>query len=342
MRALPVLAVALLAFVPPVLSACGQADCEAPTGCLRAERSGGSCGCAEWEIVDTQAVALPFVVTGVEYQAFGASSEFFTERTWIPALERYTDTTLGTNIRVVVRSPGGHEQVARAGSIDPFTGLERVTASVLQTRGTFIGDGPGPVDISDPETDRIDLWINPAVTLDTNAAGGKVVHWTIGPGPAGNGFGPYQQLVLPVRSLREGRSTVAWYDAVLASFGTEGRAAILRFDERLAGPPMSERYLWLESWVLGDGEQTSTLYQWTPCTDPEAFEVLAETAVPLPNGETFVLQYGVQADATCSPQSPGMYLEMTRGCATGYQIFVDRLSGRLMMLAAPHGTCTGP
>ncbi|ACG75464.1 conserved hypothetical protein [Anaeromyxobacter sp. K] len=343
MRALPVLAVALLAVLPPVLSGCGgQAACEVPAGCLRAERTGGSCGCAEWEVVDTQSVAVPYVVTDVQYQPFGAGSTFYIGRAWIPALGRYSDTAPGVNVRAAIRTSDGGERVARVGSVDPLY-MERVTGTVLRTPPTASGAFElDPVDISDPATDVIQLWVNAAVTIDTTAAGEKIVHWTSRPGPdPARPDDAYQGLSVPVRTLQGGTTGLDWIDAYFAGLGPEGRAEIVAFDERVAGPPMSERYLWLESWVLGDREQTATLYQWTPCTDPEAFEVLAETAVPLPGGETFVLQYGVQADASCTPQSPGMYLEMTPGCETGYQMFVDRLSGKLMMLAAPYGTCTG-
>ncbi|ACL67600.1 conserved hypothetical protein [Anaeromyxobacter dehalogenans 2CP-1] len=340
MRALP--ALALLSAVATGLSGCSTGDCAAPAGCVRAERHGGACGCAEWEIVDTQAVTLPYVVTDVDYQPFGAGSGSYTGHAWVPMLDRYSDTSEGTNVRIVIRSADGGERVARVGNVDPATGLERVTESVLRTRRVVtLILAPDPVDISDPGRDFIELWMNAALTVDTDASGARIVHWSLGSGPDPAG-GAYQGIAIPVRTLQEGGSGASWLDDYLAGLGPEGRAEIVAFDERVAGPPMSERYLWIESSVVIDRQHTATLYQWTPCTDPEAFEVLAETAVPLANGETLVLQYGVQADSTCSPQSPGMYLEMTPGCETGYQMFVDRLSGKLMMLASPHGTCTGP
>lgn len=342
MRTLPILAVALLAVVPAVLSGCGQADCEAPTGCLRAERSGGSCGCAEWEIVDTQTVSLPYVVTDVSYQPFGASSFFITGHAWIPLLDRYSDTSEGTNVRAVVRSLDGHEQVARVGTVDPGAGLERVTGSVLRThRVITLGLELEPVDVSDPGRDTIELWMNAVATLETDASGARTVHWSLGSGPE-RMRGVYQGISILVRTLQEGGgSGTDWLDAYLAGLGADGRAEIVAFDERVAGPPISDRYRFLEPGVLIDGQRTGVRYHWAPCEDPEAFEVLAETAVPLAKGETFVLQYGVQADATCSPQYPGAYLGYSRGCSSGYQMFLDRISGKPMMLASPSGTCTG-
>ncbi|MFY3745738.1 hypothetical protein ACOQFB_17635 [Anaeromyxobacter sp. Red801] len=340
MRALSVLA--LLAAAAIGLSGCSTGDCAVPAGCLRAARTGGSCGCAEWEVVDTQEVVLPYVVTDVAYRPFGAKSFFVTGHAWIPLLDRYSDTSEGTIVRAVIRSADGGEQVARVGAVDPATGLERVTGTVLRThRVITLGLEPEPVDVADPGRDSIELWMNAVVSVDTDASGARTVHWSLGSGPVPAMSHNYQGISILVRTLQEGSSGTTWLDAYFADLGAEGRAEIVAFDERVAGPPMSERYLWLDSWSLVDREQFAAQYRWTPCEDPEAFEVLAETAVPLANGDTFVLQYGVQADATCSPQSPGVYLEYSPGCSGGYQMFVDRLSGKLMMLAAPSGTCTG-
>ena len=65
--------------------------------------------------------------------------------------------------------------------------------------------------------------------------------------------------------------------------------------------------------------------------------------MPLGDGDTFILQYGVQADAACAPQRPGLLVGTgTPSCALDAQVFVDWLSGTLLVEPlATSPACTG-
>jgi hypothetical protein len=132
------------------------------------------------------------------------------------------------------------------------------------------------------------------------------------------------------------RGDVTWdalHDAYLAAMDADDRAALLAFDAREAGEAIAfPRYQLLVDVPVDGTFVRAPDATWRPCIDPVDFEVLAETSVPLSDGDAFVLQYGVQMDATCVPQHPGLLVgTATPDCSLRAQVFVDRLSGTLLM-----------
>jgi hypothetical protein len=134
------------------------------------------------------------------------------------------------------------------------------------------------------------------------------------------------------------RGDVHWdvyHDDYLASLSTVERASLLAFDPHGAGSAVEwPRFLFLSEVALVDGmEPVVRGATWWPCADPEEFSVVAQTAVPMSGGDTFVLQYGVQHDASCSPQRPGLLTGTTTlGCTAYASVY-----GRPALGDAAHG-----
>lgn len=318
--------------------------CSAPPGCLGAERVNGGCACLEWETVSTESVALPFVVTEVTYWPVGTASVFRYGFTWDPSMVPESASSLGTTVRAVIRRPDGSEQVARLGSVEygvaPGSELTD-TAMRIEMGGVWTLT----TDVDLPSrSDWIAVWANPAVTVVTNYVGEKTVNWSsrslcVFPGLD---CSRAQGAAFSTALLRGETSWGAPLDAYLEAIGPEARAALLAFDPRDAGEALNlPRYQRLGD-VGVDWLPRLVDATWQPCLDPTEFEVLAESAVPLESGDTFVLQYGAQPDATCKPQRPGLIVGTTTpDCSFRAQVFVDRLCGTLLMQpSAATGACT--
>ncbi len=328
--------VLVLAAVGVLLAGCGgPGACPVPTGCVRAERVKASCTCAEWETVSTETLALPFVLIGMAYRPVGSGSVFCYGVTRDPAMVPHSSSSSGTAARAVIRRPGAAEQIARVGVLAYRAPLERVSDTALRIwRYTGIDTfTAGGVDLPTPGSDWIVLWTNAVATLRTTYAGEEIVDWAVG----SRCFEPRldctagEPMPLSPRLIRGEVSRTAAEEAFLASLTPDERGALLAFDPREAGgtigPPRYEL-------VAGDVPVGPAVFApdatWDPCTGP--FEVLAETAVSLASGGTFVVQYGVQSDGTCEPQRPGVLLgSTTPGCAMDGRLFIDRLSGTLLL-----------
>jgi hypothetical protein len=244
-------------------------------------------------------------------------------------------SSTGTTVRAVIRRPDGTEQVGRLGTLDSGTAVKSMSATVLGvawsralwTLGT-------DVDLRPSASDWITVWTNPAVTVATNYVGEKTVDWSwrsrcFTPGLPCVGA---EQMTFSAALLRGEVTWDAAHEEFLAVIGTNDRAALLAFDARqIAGQiayPRYQRVADVEVDVVPGAPEVT----WRPCVDPADFEVLAETVVPLSGGDSFVLQYGVQSDGSCSAQHPGLLVGTTTpGCFSHAQVLVDRLSGTLLM-----------
>lgn len=140
------------------------------------------------------------------------------------------------------------------------------------------------------------------------------------------------------------RGEVSWGDAHAAwldSLTGDARAALLAFDPREDGRSIAlPRYQWLLGATLGPTVRPLDA-TWRPCAGASGFEVLAEMVTPMDDGGALVLQYGVQRDAACTPQQPGVLAGTSSAeCELGADVLVDRLAGTLLMTAtAPSHAC---
>ncbi len=256
-------------------------------------------------------------------------------------------STGGVTLRAVVRSPDRGEQVASVGTVAPPESLERASpTTVLAFPASGLWTLTTDVDLPSIASDGIAVWTNPAVTLVTDFAGNRRVDWSWRP----RCFSPLpctgpEPITFSVALLRGDVTWTEWHAAFLASLAPDDRAALLAFDPRAVGQPVG----WPRFQTVVDDASmddfTLRAYDttWQPCSDP-GFAALAETAVPLSGGDTFVLQYGVQSDGTCTPQRPGLLVgTATPSCSARVRVLLDRLSGTLLMdawVASPE--CTGP
>lgn len=306
--------------------------CSTPTGCVSAARVDGACSCVEWQTVSSREIALSYVVLGVWYRPVGTASVFRYGTTGGASTEPRAASVLGTTLRAVVRRSNGSEQTARLGSIRTYG----VTA--LGEAAVHVGDGSTwtlttPVDLPAPESDEIMVWANPVVTLVTDYVGEKTVHWSHAPLCLSTGLDcdAPQYLALST-ALLQGGAADSTDDGYLAALGPAGRAALLAFAPRDDGAALQwPRYQRLAEVGVGESPR-SVDAAWQPCRAPGSFEVLAETAVPAGDGDTLVLQYAAHPDSACAPQRPGLVVgTATPGCSFHATVFVDRLSGTLVM-----------
>jgi hypothetical protein len=339
------------------LAGCGSDDgpCGVPVGCLDAQRVDGQCGCVEWETVSTEGVPLPFVLQGASYSPVGNASVLRFGFTSDTSMEPQSASSPGVTIRAVIRGEDRAERVARIGSTDDGLGVRALSASALRIHTGGVWTHTTGVDLPSVDADWISAWVNPGLTLRTNFLGEKIVDWSLAdccadpplgcspiPGLACNGP---QWTGFSARLLRGEVFWTDWHEAYLPAIGTERRAELLSFVPRQVGGGVAyPRYEHLGD-VAVDGRIRPFDATWRPCAEPGEFQVLFETVVPLASGDTFVLQYGNPVDDVCTPQRPGVLLGTTTpGCSVQTRIFVDRLSGELLMEpSAAASTCsTGP
>lgn len=321
-----------------LLAACGgEAPCVPPTGCLAAERLRDACACTEWATVATETVALPYVVASLRYWPAGTASVFRYGETSNAEMVPQSDSRSGTTVRAVIRGPNGSEQVARVGTVGEYAQVQRASDTTLRVAsGTAVWTLTSDLDLPDAAGDWIAVWTNPSITLRTDYSGRKIVDWSWSPtchAPL-SCFGA-EYIIFSVALLRGDVWWTDWHDAYLTAVGPEARAALLAFDPRAAGvQPDFPRYERLAYLSVHPDETRMPESRWYPCAHSADFEVLAETAVSLADGDTFVLQYGVQSDGSCSPQQPGLVVgTSTAGCSFSAPLYVDRLAG--VLLAVP-------
>jgi len=280
---------------------------------------------------------LPYVVIDLGYPPVGTETVFRYGATWDAAQVPSSSSSGGTTVRVVVRRADGSEQVARLGvTPEASWGFERLSATALWlARDQGVWTYSTDVDLPAVGRDWITVWVNPALTLATDYAGGKTAHWAFAPRCFQPTFcsGGMEPMTLSPAALRGQVSWGAPHDAFVASLGDAGRAALLAFGAREAGGAVAFPRFQLLAAVAVDGvDRRAPDAAWLPCTDRDAFEVLAETALSLRDGDTLLLQYGVQGSAECAPQRPGLVIgTRTPGCTVQAELLVDRMVGKLLL-----------
>ena len=178
----------------------------------------------------------------------------------------------------------------------------------------------------------------------TDFVGDRYVDWTVSercPVPGLFCNAP-QEMSFSVQLLRGGVSWGTAYEAFLSESASR-RDELLAFDARLGGVA-SPRYQLLGSISLAGATPGPVEVGWRPCSSPDEFTPLMETAMPMRDGDTFVLQYGVQADAGCALQRPGLLAGTSApGCTIQAEVYVDRLVGTLLMEpSSASASCTAP
>lgn len=349
---------ALLAFA---LAACdgatpAVAPCEAPAGCLRADRVDGTCQCLEWEIVAVEPVPVKFLVVGIIYVPPGSRTEVNYGQVQSGDLA----SDLGARWRSVIRTADGAESVASIGpgGLDgplswPFS---RVTAqSGALTLPVSRGMGLRPQkDLAAPEEDIFLVWVNPAAAVVTNFAGERSVSWSwrsdcVVPGGCdGVTIREYSGYVLAGT-----RPPAVEILSEIASWDAADRAAILAHDPRLAPGGFDPAALADDprfqsvgpaSISPGIADTVSTL--WAPCAAPlsdEGFAALHEATAGFGDHATLAIQYGALATSTaCTPQQPGLVLATgTPGCSMGVGAYLDRRFGTVLAVpSSPTAECT--
>ncbi len=370
MRTIPVLPLALAA----ASLSCGQETgiapaCDRPEGCLRTERVNGTCQCLEWQLVSIEPVPVKYVVVGVVYPPLGSQSMVsygYSDGTTEGGVTTFPPTAsdLGSRWRSLVRAPDGSERVATLGPLDVGHFLWGPMIAVTGTSAALVWPSSGAiglsslVDVLPRQDDQFFIWINPAVAVATDYAGGRSVAWS-SPGGGADVFiaaaGWLDGTVVPSNP---------YIQAILDTFDAADRAAILQYDpfyvpgwdpSAIGTDPRFERMvggLQVQGGFVSIWEALAPVVQpltWTPCDgvlDNGDFPVLAQSAeLPYGTGETLVLQHSVlSAAAACAPQHPGLMVgTSTPGCTIQTDVFVDKAFGTLLMIPSfVSAACTTP
>jgi hypothetical protein len=348
-----------------VAAACGSegsppqpAACETPTGCVRADRVGGTCTCLEWQVVSIEPVPVKYLVVGVAYRPLGNQSSVtygFTPSNVEPPVFP-ASSNLGARWRSVIRAGDGSEIVATVGPGDlghgiwgPMMTVTPTSAALVQPANAALTILPGQVDVSSHESDQFFIWINPAAAVVTNYAGEKSVSWSwtadcILPG---NCPGP---TVYPFTAAwLHGTDVPPVLQAALDAFDATDRAAILAHDPFFDPPgrdpatiAVDPRFRSLGTANLGALYTAVPPVTWTPCTGTltdDTFLPLTADGTRFGAGETLVVQHAVLSTApTCTPQRPGLHLESsTPGCSIVAEVLIDTMFGTLLTMPTSVG-----
>ena len=336
--------------------------CDLPEGCVRVERVDGTCQCLEWQLVSIKPVPVKYVVVGVVYSALGNQS-LVSEGHWPAEAGRpETASDFGSRWRSLVRAFDGSERVAALGPIDvaggfwgPVVPITATSAAMAQPPSMAMYHHSA-VDVPPRWDHEIFIWLNPAVAVAADHAGGRSVAWS-STGCSGLSACP-ADVFIALTGWLDG--TVAnsnpYIQAVLDTFDAADRAAILRYDpfydpgwdpSAIGGDPRFE----LLANVRIDSAAPPIVQPatWVPCAGTlgdDDFPVLARSAeVPYGSGETFLLQHSVLSTAaSCAPQRPGLVLgTSTPDCSIQADVFVDRAFGTLLMIpSSVSAACTTP
>lgn len=349
----------------------GRSTCDAPAGCVRAEKVAGSCACVEWKAVRVEAVPVKFVVAAVVYRGIGGDSRLSYGWTAGGTGMPPASSELGGRFRAVLRGGDGIERtalVADAGQGEPLHLVTPASADLLLTWGDGEGRGSAygvgnALDAPGRSEDEITVWANPALTVTTNYVGEKLASWSWR--PVGGCSWPNQAdcegahfVGIPVNVLDGTRPPEDPYTArFLATLTPAERATILAYHP-LYDPPGRDpatlatdpRFLSLGPAEVHEGGASWPTASWTPCVgtlSDASFEVLHQT-VSLHSTQVqddLLIQHSVlSAEATCQPRQPGILLATsTPGCAMAASVYLDRMFGTLLFVptdVAP--SCTRP
>lgn len=339
-------------------AACGDSEtCEAPAGCLRSAEVAGVCRCTDWEIVSVETIPIKYVVLSVDYGVLGSGTRIVYGHTLREDAPLPATSETGSVLRAVVREDGA-QKVAALGWIDngPDGGrLHPITGSLAVSWGYGGNESSGysttrtaSEDVPSRANDMITIWMNPALSIATDSAGGKHANW--GWTAVGDCFSPFACTGPSVTSLwvHEIDGTYpAWNQYVrpfLASLSDAERAEILRHDAFFDPPgrdpatfATDPRFELLgEARLSPDGSSFPTA-SWMPCTgvlDDASFAPLHETEVPFAwsGREVLLLQHGVLTwQPECRLQEAGLAMgTSTPGCEIVSPVYVDRMYGTLL------------
>jgi len=349
------MAAAALAACDSAPSGDQPAACEAPSGCVRADRVAGACECLEWQLVSIEPVPVRFLVVGIIYPPLGDQSSVaygYTDSSFVlpPGLTASSD--LGARWRAVVRSADGSESAAPLGPITtgpgdwgPVVGVTEASAVMALPTSAAMWWAQSDADVQSHDSDLFLIWINPAAMVATDYAGNKSVIWSWRSDcsyPAGCG-GPYvftfsaEQLsgkVIPIDP---------YVKAMIDAFDQADRSTILAYDPFYAGAATTAtlgadpRFKALGTASLNPYQAIAPPTSWLPCASSltdDTFLPLAETEVPFGQRETLVIQHGVlSTSVACKQQLPGVLVGSTSPtCFFDAQTFVDTMFGTLLMV----------
>jgi hypothetical protein len=366
MRHLTLLAAALAL----AAASCVTATCDAPAGCVYAENVAGTCTCQEWEVVSTYTVPIKFVVVSVRYTAIG--NESVLTYGWTNSAPA-ADSVLGSRLRASIRGTDGREQLASMVNADlgllPYAPLAPVTgasADVLLAWGDGQGSGSAwgfhsSLDAPGRSADEIGVWVNPTLTVTTDASGALRAGWSWT--SVGHCFWPLQLscegahfLSIPVAYLDGTRAPGDFYAAqFLATLTPDERTTILSYHP-LYDPPGRDpatlasdpRFTAIGRAEVGPGHATYPSASWLPCqgTLTDADPALHEVEVPTltPSQRVFLQHAVLSRQATCRTERPGIALATsTPGCDMAADVYVDRAFGTLLFVPTAVGaSCTRP
>lgn len=362
----------LLAALLVGATACDTTTCDAPAGCLRAEMVSGTCTCQAWEVVSAHTVPLKFVVVAVTYGAIGNESQL--TYGWTSPTSGLTpaDSVLGSRLRLSVRDGDGREQIAAMVNGDvglpAYAPLHPITAG---SAGVLLAMGDGQsgsawgfgtsYDAPGRARDEIQVWVNPTLTIETDASGQRTARWSWT--SVGGCFWPLQLSCegphftrMPVEVLDGTRPAGDPYTAqFVATLTPDEKAEILSYHP-LYDPPGRDpaslasdpRFTRLGSASVGPGGASAPDTAWLPCqgTLGDADAALHALALPtLVTVEQPTLEHAVLSrDPACRTERPGMALATsTPGCDVSAEVYVDRAFGTLLFVptsVAP--ACTRP
>ncbi len=356
-------------------SGCGtETRCDAPSGCLRAEMVAGSCACQSWAVVSAYTLPLKFVVVSVIYGAIGNESSLTygwtnpTSSTLAPA-----DSVLGSRLRLAIRDGDGGEQLASMVNVDlhsaTYPPLHPVTdgsADVLLAWGD--GGGSGSAlgvrfwhDVPSPSRDEVWVWVNPTLTVETDAVGHRTARWSWT--SVGACFRPLQigcegshVVYVPVDVLDGTRESGDPYTAqFVATLTPDERAEILAYHP-LYDPPGRDpstlasdpRFTRLGSASVGAGGATELSAAWEPCqgtlsdSAPALHEVEGRSLVTV--DRPFLQHAALSREPACRTERPGVALATsTPGCDVSADVYVDRAFGTLLFVpTSVAAACTTP
>jgi len=364
MRHLMLLAAALAA-----ATSCVTATCDAPAGCVYAEVVAGTCACQEWEVVSASTVPIKFVVVSVKYAAIGNESMLkYGHSGAAPA----ADSVLGSRLRASIRDADGSEQLASMVNEAlgpppnaPLTPVTGASADVLLAWGDAQGGSAwgfgNTLDAPGRSADEIGVWVNPTLTVTTDASGARRASWSWT--SVGHCYWPLQLscegahfLSIPVAYLDGTRAPGDGYMAqFLATLRPEERTSILSYHP-LYDPPGRDpatlasdpRFTALGRADVGPGHAAHPSTSWLPCqgtltdADPPLREV--EVATLQPSQRLFLQHAVLSREAACRTEQPGMALATsTPGCELAADVYVDRAFGTLLFVPTAVGaSCTRP
>lgn len=348
-RPLPSLAAGMLLVAAQL--GCGEGPCEPMGDCVRTERVDGSCTCAEWRVVTRDPAPLEYVVAAVVYalagnqsgvQYGGGGSEPFLARSYSP---------VGSRLRAQVRpAAGGPERLATVGAAEAGAGwaLDRVTpATVALTAPPEAMRFMSSVDIPSHAVDDLVLvWVNPSVTVVTDAAGGKAVEWGTSDAFPECGYGSSIRIAHLTPAMLLGTQPVLdpCAAAFLGSLDAAQRAELVAYDvffrpvgalpQDVFDSPQTET---IENVTVSYDRQRTGAVSWS-CIGSlrdDADVPLARSEIQTAGGETLAIEHVLfSTDAACPDRTVGCVIRTgTPQCELPVAFVLDLAFGTVLMTA---------